>query len=255
MSTIKALFSIVVALFLITAITCTKDPVGPNIDNSTGTVKDVDGNVYTTVKIGAQEWMAENLRVTKYNDGSAITNITSGATWDSCYYTNIPAYCYYNNTINIDSIKKYGALYNWYAVSPANPKKIAPTGWHVPTDSEWTVLENYLELNGYNWDRTITGNKVAKSLAAKTDWYTHSTTGTIGNDLTQNNNSGFSALPGGYRDGSGFHGVGYIGRWWSSTEDDATDAWDLSLSYGQADLVRDYGFESFASSVRLLRDN
>jgi uncharacterized protein (TIGR02145 family) len=108
---------------------------------SAGTVTDTDGNVYQTVRIGNQVWMAENLRVTKYNDGSAITLDTSGNNMDNA---TTPKYCYYNNTTNADSIKKYGALYNWYVVSPANPKKIAPAGWHVPTDSEWTVLEKYL---------------------------------------------------------------------------------------------------------------
>jgi len=104
-----------------------------------------------------------------------------------------------NNTTNADSIKKYGALYDWYAASPTNVKKIAPAGWHVPSDAEWDTLQNYLTAKGYNRDGTTTGNKIEKALAAKTDWVTYSTNGTIGSDLSKNNSSGFSALPGGYR--------------------------------------------------------
>ena len=115
---------------------------------SDSTVKDADGNVYTTVKIGNQVWTVENLRTTKYNDGSAIPLVTDSAAWVNL---TTPGYCYYNNTTNADSIKKYGALYNWYAV---DTKKLAPAGWHVPTDAEWDTLQNYLIANGYNWDGT-----------------------------------------------------------------------------------------------------
>ena len=170
---------------------------------SAGTVKDADGNVYQTVKIGNQVWMAENLRVTKYNDGWAIPLDTSKATWANA---KTPKYCFFNNSADSGSIKKYGVLYNWYILSPSNPEKIAPTGWHVPSDSEWTILEKYLVFNGYNWDETkdtAKDNKIAKSLAAKTDWHTNLTAGTIGSDLTMNNSSGFSALPGGGRDYDG----------------------------------------------------
>src|ERR1035441_4507351 len=96
---------------------------------SAGTVTDIDGNVYQTVKIGNQIWTVENLRVTRFNDGTAIPLDTSTATWDSIWNNGltIPAYCYYNNMTNTDSIKKWGALYNWYAV---NTGKLAPKGWH-----------------------------------------------------------------------------------------------------------------------------
>jgi uncharacterized protein (TIGR02145 family) len=94
----------------------------------------------------------------------------------------IPAYCYYNNTTNADSIKKFGALYNWYTVYTG---KLAPAGWHVPTDSEWEVMQSYLVMHGYNYDGTTdtTNNKIAMALAAKTDWYSDTSTGTIGNEL------------------------------------------------------------------------
>jgi uncharacterized protein (TIGR02145 family) len=125
---------------------------------SAGTLTDTDGNVYQTVQIGTQVWTVENLRVTKYNDGSSIPLDTSTATWGNA---TTPMFCYYSNTTNSDSIKKYGALYNWYVVNPLNPKKIAPTGWHVPTDAEWDTLQNNLIAKGYNWDGTTTGNNQA----------------------------------------------------------------------------------------------
>jgi uncharacterized protein (TIGR02145 family) len=125
---------------------------------SAGTVTDTDGNVYQTVRIGNQIWTVENLRVARFNDGTAISLDTSTATWDSLWIKGItiPAYCYYNNMTNTDSITKWGALYNWYAV---NTGKLAPKGWHVPTDSEWEVMQNYLVINGYNYDRTTDTTK------------------------------------------------------------------------------------------------
>jgi uncharacterized protein (TIGR02145 family) len=218
-----------------------------------GTVTDVDGNVYQTVRIGNQVWTTENLRVTKYNDGSVISLDTSSVTW---YSTITPKYCFYNNTTNADSIKKYGALYNWYVVSPANPKKIAPAGWHVPTDAEWTTLEKHLVFNGYNWggttDTTHNYNGLAKSLATKTDWYTSSFPGTIGCDMTKNNSSGFSGLPGGIRNaGSTFHGQRGYGFWWSVTE----DAWHRVLYYNWGIFYRNFLHdEGCGFSVRLVRD-
>ncbi len=182
---------------------------------SAGTVTDADGNAYQTVKIGSQEWMAENLRVTKYNDGTPIPLETSLANWNSA---TTPKFCYYNNTANADTIKRFGALYNGFVVSSTNSKKIAPAGWHVPTDAEWTTLQNYLTANGYNWDGTKTNDKTAKSLAAAAGWHRDSTAGVIGCDLTKNNRSGFSAFPGGQRDLNGwFDGMGSFGYWWSAT--------------------------------------
>jgi uncharacterized protein (TIGR02145 family) len=231
-----------------------KDTSGIEIKmiTSAGTATDADGNVYQTVRIGNQVWMAENLRVTKYNDGSAIPLDTSTATWNMA---TTPKWCFYRNTSNADSIKKFGVLYNWYVVTRANPKKIAPTGWHVPSDAEWGTLESYLIAKGYNWDGTNTGNKIAKSMAAKTDWLTNSTTGVVGCDLTKNNSSGFSALPGGYRYYSGvFSNQSDNGIWWSATERDATFAWDRYLLCDSDYLGRDGNLKSRGFSVRLVKD-
>jgi uncharacterized protein (TIGR02145 family) len=220
-----------------------------------GTVTDIDGNVYHTVTIGTQVWMVENLKTTKYNDGVAIPLVTDNTAWDNL---TTPGYCYYNNDIN--NKDKYGALYNWFVIDPSNLKKIAPTGWHVPSDSEWTVLDNYLISNGYNWDATTTGEKTAKSLAAQSDWSASTNAGAIGNDLTKNNRSGFSALPGGCRSTYGGHGFFYVGSnnaWWSSTAVDASIAWGRGLAYDRDSLTRlSLGAnKSCGYSVRLVRDN
>jgi len=237
---------------------------------SAGTVTDTDGNVYQTVRIGNQIWTVENLRVTRYNDGTAIPLDTSTAIWDSIWNNGltIPAYCYYNNLTNTDSIKKWGVLYNWYAV---NTGKLAPKGWHVPTDSEWEVMENYLVINGYNYDGTtdtinvfyndydgITdtiNNKIAMALAAQTDWQAYIGVGFPGNNLTMNNSSGFSALPGGYRFSNGnFISQSIDDGWWSSTEHIASYAWYRILPFDFDFLERSYGFKSCGFSVRLVRD-
>jgi uncharacterized protein (TIGR02145 family) len=198
-------FAVVCCALLV--ITGEYDPV--SADNDTGTVTDIDGNVYQTVKIGNQVWTVENLRTTRYNDGISINLITDSAAWSKSLIrygaawskASKGAYCYYNNMTDADSIKKYGALYNWYAI---DTKKLAPKGWHVPTNAEWDTLQNYLIANGYNWDGTTTGNKIAKSMAAQTDWKTDTNPGATGNDLFKNNKSGFSALPGGWRFFIGF---------------------------------------------------
>jgi uncharacterized protein (TIGR02145 family) len=241
------------------AVVTNSDTIGIHIKMiaNAGDMTDTDGNVYQTVKIGNQVWMAENLRVTKYNDGSPIPLDTSTVLWS---YATTPIVCFYNNTNNADSVKKYGALYNWYVVSPANLKKIAPAGWHVPTDSEWTIMMKYLVLNGYNWDGTkdtAQYNKIAMSLAAKTDWYTEPTVGEIGYNLTANNSTGFSALPAGYRLIFGPFGSkkGYC-CWWSTTELNTYNAWTRYLYSGHDDFHRGNGDpKSCGLSVRLLKDN
>ena len=222
----------------------------------TKTIKDADGNVYTTVQIGNQIWTVENWRSTKYNDGSAIPNVTDGAQWEEL---TTGAYCYYDN--NAANKTKYGALYNWYAV---NTGKIAPDGWRVPTDADWTKLEEYLIANGYNWDGTTSENKIAQAMAAQTDWASSMTsngivysaeTGTPGNDLSKNNASGFAALPGGCRNiGGSFDGQSYIGDWWSATEDAASYAWFRFLVYGLELLLRGIHDKSCGFSLRLVRD-
>ena len=151
-------------------------------------VTDADGNIYHIVTIGTQTWMVENLRTTKFNDGTAIPNITDNKTWQGL---NSPGVCSYDNTSNYNMINTYGLLYNWYSVNTA---KLAPKGWHVPTDAEWKTLTEYLGGN------SVAGGKLKE--VGTTHWYSPNT----GAD----NSSGFTALPGGYRDYDGtFSRVGY----------------------------------------------
>jgi len=188
------------------------------------------------------------LKNTHYKDGNTIPNVTDSASWKAL---TTGSYCYYNNDAANDI--KYGKLYNWYAVNTA---KLAPAGWHVPTDTDWGMLQNYLIANGYNYDGTTTDNKIAKSLAATTEWATDSSTGgNVGNDLTKNNASGFSALPGGSRySQSTFFGLGFYGFWWSASEWDTSGApgkgvYSLSNFLVGGNYYKQYGF-----SVRCVRD-
>jgi uncharacterized protein (TIGR02145 family) len=222
-------------------------------DGQKGTMTDIDGNAYTTISIGNQEWTVENLRVTKFNNGVPIPKVVDDAAWTSL---TTPGFCYHTSTANADSVHKFGALYNWYAVSTG---KLAPAGWHVPNEEEWKFLVNYLVANNYNWDGAIWENKVAKSLAATTDWIiTQGTTagsGSIGNDLTRNNRSGFSALPGGYRSGPGkYTNVGLYGYWWSATERDANSARLRYLDCNDTQLSMNTDNKNCGFSVRLVRD-
>ncbi|MFA5045403.1 MAG: FISUMP domain-containing protein [Paludibacter sp.] len=206
---------------------------------------DVDGNNYKVVKIGTQTWMAENLKTTKYNDGTAIPYVTDNTAW---YNLSTPAYCWYNNDSTTYK-NTYGVLYNWYAVNTA---KLAPTGWHVPTDVEWTTLKNYVIAN------LDISHSVSKALAATTNWTYSTSYDAIGNNLTRNNSSGFSALPGGYRGGTGngaFHEGGNSCTWWSSPQHVTDYAWPRGLSYSYYDVYRFEGYSSYQGfSMRCVRD-
>jgi uncharacterized protein (TIGR02145 family) len=213
-----------------------------------GNVTDADGNVYQSVRIGTQVWTVQNLKTTKYNDGAPIPHISEETPWASL---TTGGYCYFNN--DILNKETYGALYNWYVV---NTGKLAPAGWHVPADEEWDTLQNHLINKGYNWDGTGAGNKIAKALAARTDWAGNGTAGAPGNNASTNNASGFSALPGGYRYNVGyFFGQSSYCYWWSATECDASSAYSRYLYCGIERLNRHYFSKRYGFSVRLLRDN
>ena len=249
---IQLLSIAVLLLAFATACDKTDDPGGDF--PSAGTVKDADGNKYNTVKIGNQVWMVENLKTTKYNDGTPIPNVTDNLEWANL---TTGAYCNYDNLES--NAATYGRLYNWYAV---NTGKLAPAGWHVPTDDDWTILENYLIANGYNYDGTKDVDKIAKSLCAKTNWELSDEAGTPGAVPENNNSSGFTALPGGLRYGAGgFVGIGKYGHWWSSTEYLENTAYGRSLDYNYEGLLRgsnlNYSYSDFKEngfSVRLVRD-
>ena len=209
----------------------------------TGTVTDIDGNVYTTIILGNQEWTVENLKTTKYNDGKAIPNVTDSAEWVGL---TTGSFCYYNN--NPDNNDKYGALYNWHAVNTGN---LAPEGWRVPTDDDWMTLANYII--------TTYGPHIGKSLATQTDWNSSSTYEfSIGNNPGTNNVSGFSAFPAGYRYYGFFGGLGEIATWWSIKVDNTPGAWVLRNYdegiYGNGPDIEGKNGESWGHSVRLVRD-
>ncbi len=181
----------IMALFLSLMISsCNKDDNEPdnpfngkttavfNPDLNYGTMTDQDGNEYKTITIGTQTWMAENLRTTKYRDGSEIPNVTDNTKWVELA---TGAYCNYNNTTSSDTIATYGRLYNWYAVTDS--RNIAPEGWHLPTETEWRILIDY--LGGFG----VAGGKMKETGA--THWDTPNTGAT--------NESGFTALPSGNR--------------------------------------------------------
>jgi uncharacterized protein (TIGR02145 family) len=202
---------------------------GPNIT-------DAENNTYKTVTIGTQTWMAENLKVTKYNDGTAIPNITDNTQWSQL---STGAWSYYNNDVANNA--KYGKLYNWYAVSKISNgnKNVCPTGWHVPTDAEWTVLTEYLG------SASVAGGKMKE--VGTTSWNSPNTDAT--------NTSLFTGLPGGFRynDGS-FNSIGNFGYWWSSTEDSTINAWFRYLGSANGVAGRNDGTKSIGLSVRCLRD-
>ncbi|MBV5313662.1 MAG: hypothetical protein JZU47_10225 [Prolixibacteraceae bacterium] len=197
-----------------------------------GEVTDADGNVYPTIKIGNQIWMAENLKTTKYNDGTTIPNVTDNTTWAAL---KTGAYCYYNNDA-INYKATYGTLYNWYAV---NTNRLCPAGWHVPTDSEWTTLTTYIG------GESVAGGKLKGT--GTTHWLTPNTGAT--------NEVGFTALPAGYRGSNGtFYYIGYGGYWWSSTEYLTNYVWHWYVFYSDSG-VRRYGYtKEHGFSVRCVRD-
>ena len=232
-------------------------------DNSAGSITDQDGNTYDYLTYGDQVWTVENAEMVTYRDGTPIPQFTDATEWSNL---TTGAWAYYNN----DPTKH--RLYNWYAVmgihdtEPNTPnKEFAPEGWHVPTDAEWTTLENHLIANDYNYDGTNTGNKIAKAMASTTAWNYSDEDGAPGNDQSLNNSSGFNAFPEGacytetanYGNGS-FDSLGRYAFFWSSTEDIPDYAWYRFLVFDLSGLGRDNNYsgdgEQFGFSVRFVRD-
>lgn len=202
---------------------------GPNIT-------DIEGNSYKTVYIGTQQWMGENLKTSKYNDGTPIQNVTDNTQWTN---NTTGAWCYYNNdALNND---KYGKLYNWYAVSPTTNgnKNVCPSGWHVPTDAEWTVLSDYLG------GESVAGGKLKE--VGTTNWNSPNTGAT--------NNTLFYALPNGGRSESGVSvASGTNCNLWSSSEFDMSNAFGRFLSNSNSDIYRNQILKSYGNAIRCLKD-
>jgi uncharacterized protein (TIGR02145 family) len=199
-------------------------------------ISDVERNSYKTVYIGTQQWMAENLKTAKYNDETVIPNVTNNNQWS---ILTSGAWAYYNDVESNNA--KYGKLYNWYAVSPTTngDKNVCPSGWHVPTDAEWTVLTDYLD--GLN----VAGGKMKE--VGTTKWNSPNTDAT--------NTSLFTGLPGGYRDyGGNYNSIGNAGYWWSSTENNTGSAWYRYLNNSSGYATRGFNGKRYGFSVRCLRD-
>ena len=205
------------------------------IFSTPGPVTDIDGNIYQTVNIGTQTWMAGNLKTTKYRTGESISNVTDSTAWSKATFG---AWCDYNNDTANGTI--YGKLYNWAAVNDS--RNITPVGWHIATHAEWTTLITYLG------GESVAAAKLKE--AGTTHWKSPNT-GTT-------NTSGFSALPGGARDpNGGFGSLGDKAYWWSSTENSSSTGtvWFWYMSYDNTTAHKDYDSKLYGRSVRCVKDN
>ena len=235
------IFTVTVAgLLIIFFSSCRKDD-RDGYSLEPGTVSDVEGNTYQTVIIGSMEWMAENLKTTRYNDGTPIKY--PGKDNDQWENNRTGAYSWYQNDKDSYS-DTYGALYNWHAVKTG---RLCPAGWRVPTDDEWTEANRSLAANA--------GGNLKDNTAA---YWQGSNTDAI-------NVAGFKALPGGGRfsappGGSRvavngyFYYMGKSGRWWTATEHSSSEAWYRSVHSGSGSLYRGYNYKETGFSVRCVRD-
>lgn len=222
---------ILLGTLLIFISSCEKKESTPQIKIVYDSIIDIDNNVYHTVIIGTQSWMVENLKTTKYCDGTAIPNVTDSTAWSAL---TTGAWCYYNNDIINNTV--YGKLYNWYAVTTA---LLCPTGWHIPTDTEWILLSDY--LGGVD----VAGGKLKET--GITHWKTPNTSAT--------NSTGFTALPGGYRNGNGsFDLNGEAGYWYTATEDITYGAWYIYMGFEFASMGKFSWTKREGYSVRCLKD-
>lgn len=216
----------------------------------TGTLSDVDGNTYHYITIGTQRWMVENLRTTKYRNGVLIgttptldTNILNEIT---------PKYQWANNG-DESSIATYGRLYTWYAVNDS--RGLAPNGWHITTNTDWTTLLNYLMANGYNYDKTTSDNKVAQSLASNSGWMTSSIIGSPGYDMSKNNSTGLSMYPTAGRFNNGFYSNGFQFAAWTQTEYDSSNALYIQFNNNGTSLLMQLpSNKCFGCAVRCVMD-
>lgn len=224
------------------------DPeLGFNTMLTYGTMTDYDGNVYQTIKIGNQTWMAENLRVTHFNNGRPIEHIMSDSIWGlSWYYGGAVAYCVYGN--HEGNRKRYGLLYTNKVVGENAPANVAPPGWHVPSNEEWITLFNHLGAD------SVVGGQLKE--AGFVHWQAPNVGAT--------NSSGFTALPGGLRSPQGvFVGLGTRGIWWSSTNriikyhpgKGVSLSYDTNAAICERDSFIEYGYaQNTGLSVRLVKD-
>lgn len=223
---------------------CKKKDKEEETIRETGTVKDFENNVYKTVKIGNQWWMAENLKSTLYQDGSFIVYAQS----DTMVWNNdtVGAYCQYGNNASAP-----GLLYNWYAVN--NTAGLAPKGWHIPTDEEWKELELYLgmsstEAEKVSWRGASISGKL--KIEAPKGWTTY-------DEVWSENESGFTALAGGCRLFNGVFGQPGLfatGFWWTSSETPDQEGWYRYMDYKNNGVFRSHTYKNYGYSVRCVKD-
>lgn len=225
----KKIISMIVVIILITA--CKKSSTSE--PTPTAPLKDIDGNEYDIVKIGTQFWMKQNLNTTRYRNGDSIQYITNSFAWS---ILNTGAWCWYNND-SATYAATYGKLYNWYAVYDA--RGLSPAGWHVPIEAEWATIS------------TVFGGDVVAGGAMKETGLTHWTSPNTG----ATNSSGFTALPGGFRNDVGqFFLVGNGGYWWSSHTPGEARPWNRVLLYDNAVSTNALVTNGWGFSVRCLKD-
>jgi len=230
MNTIKKSLCFIGTFAILFIISCNKTVTKPANIPPAQTVTDTDGNVYHTVTIGSQVWMVENLKTTKYRDGTQIPNVTDNTAWNNI---TIGAYCDYNDTPSYSDI--YGRLYNGYSVSGTN--NICPKGWHVPSEAEWTTLTTFLG-----------GKSTAGGKLKENDYWLMPNEGAT-------NESGFSALPGGGRNSNGtFGGCLNSGGWWSCTAAGKLNYDCHGIDYDNSSIYSGTSDMTVGHSVRCLKD-
>jgi uncharacterized protein (TIGR02145 family) len=228
---------------------------GLNPDLEYDTLTDIDGNIYATIEIGAQVWMAENLKVTHYSDGTPIPEISDEAEWNAMA-PEAQAYCWYDN--QIESGDTYGALYTWAAAmngglssDTTGVQGVCPDGWHLPTDKEWKTLEMQLgmspeDADAFDWRGTVEGGKLKEIGFSKWEVPNEGAT----------NSSGFTAVPGGFRSVKGlFYNSGESATFWTSTADDNTNtSWYRTLNYQMKHMYRHQNAIQLGLSVRCVKN-
>lgn len=235
-------------LFLIITLlnACESDPDDKPVMNETGTMSDVEGNVYRTVKIGNQWWMAENLKVTKYRNGTGIPNTTDSIAWVS---QSSGSYCEFNN--GLGNIKGPGLLYNYFAITSAD--NIAPAGWHIPSDDEWKTLEKHLGMSNTEADKLSWRGSMEADKLKSNDQDQWSDFG----DVFATNESGFTALAGSCRLENnlwGDPGLKNTGFWWSSSSFSGNEAWYRYLDYKNSTVFRSHVDFHYGFSIRCVKD-
>lgn len=231
----------VLAFALLLTNSCKKDDNSNNNNHNTKNViifnpnlkydslTDIDGNIYKTIKIGTQTWMAENLKVTHYRNGDPIPNVTSDTVWGNIY---TGAYCNYLNNVSNDMI--YGKLYNYFTTN-----NLCPVGWHIPNDDDWNILINYLGGD------SIAGIKLKESTS--THWNNPNSGAT--------NESGFTALPGGINGYGVFSNLGDYGYWWSTKDYMIFGTSYRALTNDSCNVESSFCHKTNGLSVRCIKDN